>query len=116
MTSSPVESSPDGAIHADTADWVTYFNNLEEAMHEFEVGLSQHNVAPLRSLPTPGGFPPEELRERSGELYTRITELEFRARVQREEMRAEFARLPRVRAAAAAQQGWGYGSALDISG
>jgi hypothetical protein len=102
---------------ADLATWVTYFNELEAAMHDFEVGLSQHDVAPLRPVLTPNGHPPEELRERSSGLYTQITELEFRARVLREEIRAEFARLPRGGRMPVETKGdWDFGSSLDIRG
>jgi hypothetical protein len=102
---------------ADLATWTRYFDDLEVAMHDFEVGLSQHDVAPLRPVITPAGHPPEELRERSSGLYTQITELEFRARVLREEVRAEFARLPRGGRAATDTKGdWDYGSSLDIRG
>lgn len=109
-------SELNGEESADLATWITYFNDLEAAMHDFEVGLSQHDVAPLRAIHTPKGHPPEEMRNRSSGLYTRITELEFRARVLREEVRVEFARLPRGRSRAAAFGDWGYGSSLDIKG
>jgi hypothetical protein len=107
----------DPAGSADLATWVAYFNDLEAAMHDFEVGLSQHDIAPLRPVNTPAGHPPEQLRERSSGLYTQITELEFRARVLREEVRAEFARLPRGGRMPAETKGdWDFGSSLDIRG
>jgi hypothetical protein len=102
-------------VSADLATWVRYFDDLEAAMHDFEIGLSQQNVMPLRYIETPVGHPPEELRERSGGLYLRITELEFRARFLREEIRAESARLPRSRAKGGPKADWNYGSALDIN-
>jgi len=100
---------------ADLATWQRYFNDLDSTMHDFEVGLSQNNVSPLKELRIPPGHPPEELRERSSELYARITELEFRARFLREEIRAEAARLPRGRAPSGPKSEWNYGSALDIN-
>ena len=108
----PRETSPESD---DLDTWVRYFDDLEVAMHDFEVGLSQQNVMPLRYIETPVGHPPEQLRERSGELYLRITELEFRARFLREEIRAESARLPRSRTKTGPKSDWNYGSALDIN-
>ena len=108
---------PDGAptLSTDPATWARYFDDLEAAMHDFEVGLSQHNPLPLRQIPIPVGQPPEELQARSKELYQRITELEFRARFLREEIRAELARLPRGRTRSGPKSDWNYGSALDIN-
>jgi hypothetical protein len=112
-----VPSDRDGDGSSDLGTWTRYFDDLESAMHDFEVGLSQHEVAPLRLVETPAGHPPEELRERSSGLYTQITELEFRARVVREEVRAEFARLPRGGRTVSDSKGdWDFGSSLDIRG
>jgi hypothetical protein len=118
MNGSTLPSDWDSEESADLATWVRYFDELESAMHDFEVGLSQHDIAPLRPVVTPPGHPPEELRERSNGLYTQITELEFRARVLREEVRAQFARLPRGgRNLSSDTKGdWDFGSSLDIRG
>jgi hypothetical protein len=116
MSATPTAPGPETSqVSADLSTWVSYFDDLEAAMHDFEVGLSQQNVMPLRYIETPVGHPPEELRERSGELYLRITELEFRARFLREEIRAESARLPRGRTRGGPKSDWNYGSSLDIN-
>jgi hypothetical protein len=112
----PSAGSTGSTGSAGLTEWVRYFNDLEKAMHDFEVGLSQQNVAPLRSVPIPPGHPPEQLRTRSGELYLRISELEFRARIIREELRAASARLPRGRTPSGPEADWNFGSALDING
>jgi hypothetical protein len=95
-----------------TRDWASYFDALDDAMHDFEVALSRRDVEDLRMIPLPDGTPPEELRERWSNSYQRILELEFRARALREELKAEFARLNGVRHPRASS----YGSGLDISG
>jgi hypothetical protein len=100
---------------ADLATWTKYFDDVEMVMHEFEVALSRQSVTELHFSPAPPGHPPEELRRRTGELYRWVTELEFRARFMREEIRAEFARLPR-RPKPGPKAYWNYGSALDING
>jgi hypothetical protein len=101
----------------DLITWAAYLDQVEQAMHEFEVALSQRSVTDLHFIPPPAGEPPEELRRRTGELYRWMTELEFRARFVREEIRSEFARLPRGRGASdGSKSSWNYGSALDING
>jgi hypothetical protein len=99
----------------DLATWVKYFDDIEQTMHEFEVALSRQRVTELHFAPAPPGHPPEQLRRRTIELYRWVTELEFRARFLREEIRAEFARLPR-RTRSGRKAEWNYGSALDING
>jgi hypothetical protein len=106
----------DEELYADPTIWIRYFDALEAAMHEFEVGLSRQNVVPLQELEVPPGHPPEEMRRRSRELYLRITELEFRAKFLREELRAQVARLPRGRTRSGPKAEWNYGAALDING
>ncbi len=96
--------------------WSRFFDDLDAAMHEFEVELSQQHFVPLREVTPPPGMPPAELRDRSEELYLRVCELEFRAQFLREEIRAEIARLPRGRAHSNGKSDWAFGRALDING
>ena len=106
-------SGPETRQLDDSGGWETYFNQLEDAMHDFEVALSRRDVEELRHVAMPSGAPPESLKERWLSCYQRISELEFRALALREEMRLEFARLhhgtPR-------QPPEGYGSSIDITG
>jgi len=98
----------------DLLEWTRYFDQLDEAMQEFEVGLLQQDVEPLRFVPAPAGKPPEILHTRWTQAYERISELEFRARSKREEIRTEFRRLGSGRRPQP-PAGAGYGSTLDIS-
>jgi len=100
----------------DLLEWTRYFDQLDEAMHDFEVGLSQNGVEPLRPIATPFGRPPDILQIRWSQAYQRINELEFRAQALRNEIRAEFARLATGSRAAQLRTGPGYGSSLDVSG
>jgi hypothetical protein len=102
---------------SDLATWARYFDDVEQAMHEFEVALSRQGVTALQFIPPPAGEPPEELHKRTRELNRWMAELDFRARFVREQIRSEFARLPRGRGSATGGKStWTYGSALDING
>ncbi len=110
------EIVPDGEETGDLLEWTQYFDELDQAMHEFEVGLAQQDVEPLRVVQTPHGRPPLILRTRWAQAYQRISELEFRARSMREELRAEFSRVSSGgRRFGQPSPGAGYGS-LDVSG
>ncbi|GAA3607530.1 hypothetical protein GCM10022223_24370 [Kineosporia mesophila] len=96
-----------------TAAWSSYFDAVEQSMHEFEVALSRHDVFALRPIAPPPGRPPESFRHRSEELQRWVTELEFRARFLREEFRSEISRIrPTFTRASEARMG----STLDING
>jgi hypothetical protein len=99
----------------DLSLWTLYFDRLDQAMHDFEVGLSRHDVEPLRFIQSPAGRPPEILRPRLLQASERIRELEFRAQALREELRAEFARLADGHRVAELRTRTGYGSSLDVS-
>ena len=43
-------------VSADLATWIRYFNTLETAMREFEVGLTQQHVVPMREIEIPVGY------------------------------------------------------------
>lgn len=116
MSSGLPEILPDGEETGDLSEWTRYFDELGAAMHDFEVGLSRQNVEPLRLIQAPRGKPPEILHARWAQAYQRISELEFRARALREDLRAESARVSGGRRFVQSRPGSGYGSSLDISG
>lgn len=97
------------------AAWSAYFDDLEKAMHDFEAAMVRGDVQPLRDIPLPDGAPPDQLRERWLADYQRISELEFRALALREDLRKQFNRLHGTRRTPPLE-GYGYGSAIDISG
>jgi hypothetical protein len=96
--------------------WTRYFDDLDDAMHDFEVGLARQEVEPLRSIQVPPGRIPDILHMRWTQSCQRITELEFRAQGLREDLRAEFSRLAHGTHTAQLNTGPGYGSSLDVSG
>lgn len=116
MSSDMPQIIPEGDETGDLLEWTRYFDELDDAMHDFEVGLSRQDVQPLRIIQAPRGKPPEVLRTRWAQAYQRISELEFRARSLREELRSEFARVSGGRRSVQPRQGSGYGSSLDVSG
>jgi hypothetical protein len=107
---------PEGEETGDLLEWTRFFDDLDAAMHDFEVGLSRQDVEPLRNVPPPHGQPPLVLHTRWAQAYQRISELEFRARSMREDLRSEFARISGGRRSAQTRPDSGYGSSLDVSG
>lgn len=106
-------AGPETMPVGDFTSWAQYFDELELAMHDFEVALSRRDVEELRAVNLPPGAPPESLKERWLSCYQRISELEFRALALREELRLEFARLNHN---TRRQPPDGYGSSIDITG
>jgi hypothetical protein len=104
-----------GSRIGNLALWTKYFDQLDQAMHDFEVLLSRHDVEPLRFIQPPPGRPPQVLRPRWLQASQRIRELEFRAQTLRAELRAEFARLSDGRRVSELRTRAGYGSSLDVS-
>ncbi len=113
MTTSNSTRAVQAANESAVSAWAGYFDAVEQAMHEFEVALSRHDVFDLRPIPHPPGRPPESFRQRSEELQRWVTELEFRARFLREEFRAE---ISRIRPQFARRQESRVGATLDING
>jgi hypothetical protein len=105
----PVLAANESAVAA----WAGYFDAIEQAMHEFEVALSRHDVFDLKPVQPPPGRPPESFRQRSEELQRWVTELEFRARFLREEFRAE---MNRIRPQFTRRSEARVGATLDING
>ncbi len=116
MSSDLPEILPPGDETGDLLEWTRYFDKLDDAMHDFEVGLARQDVEPLRIIPAPSGKPPQVLHTRWAQAYQRISELEFRARSLREELRTEFARVSGGRRFGQPRSEPGYGSSLDVSG
>jgi hypothetical protein len=114
--SSDISVPPAGDGYGDLLQWTRYFDQLDVAMHDFEAALARQDVEPLRQLTTPRGRPPEVLHLRWTQAQQRITELEFRARSLREELRIEFARLSGGRRVVQSRTNPGYGPSLDITG